>query len=381
MKKIPISKPRIWGSELLEIEQALSDGDISGNARPVRDFEARFAAAAGRKHSISTANGTVAIELALRALELPAGAEILVPSYCMMSPVFAAIACGLLVKPVDIDDVWNMAPHEVERQITQNTCAILAVHNYGHCTDMPALERIAGAYHLPLIEDAAEAFGASLAGRLAGTFGDVSCFSLYANKAITTGEGGMIVTDRDDLAERLRFLRNLSFGQSLETQYEHSSVGGNYRLSAIQAAFGLGQLNYANAAIESKREIGLKYVDRLAKMDDFRLQTEKTGAVHAYWAIAGTLSPRASRFRKSIQQYMLDRGIETRRFFSPVHRHAPISHQIMTAHSAFGKADEIYRSGICLPSYIGMTDDEILMVCNTLEAAVGEVVKQEMSAQ
>jgi len=370
MITIPISKPRIWGSELKHIARSIETTQISGTAPPVREFEERFADFLGRKHAVTAANGTLAIQLALMACDFAKNSEVLVPSYCMMSPVFAALAAGLKVIPITIDESWNIDPASVEEKITNKTVAILAVHNYGQCSDMPALQAIADKHGLLLIEDAAEAFGATLADQAAGTFGLASCFSLYANKAITTGEGGVIVSDDDTYADRMRYLRNLSFGPSSDRRYEHSTVGVNYRLSALQASFGLGQLEFANDAIASKREVGLRYVEAFSNIDGFELQIEQENSIHAYWAIAGTLAPSLRPRRRDIQTYMHEHGIETRRFFCPVHRHANISSNIGGEGQSYQYADEIYDAGICLPSFIGMSGEDVETVCSVMADAM-----------
>lgn len=367
---IPISRPYLWGDEAGHVAGAISLTEISGNSTIVREFERRFAAVVGRRHAVSAANGTAALQLALASLELPAKSEIIVPALCMMAPIFAALSCGHRVVPVEIDDTWNLDASKIQDAITPRTSAILAVHNFGLCADMPRIEQIARSNGLLVVEDAAEALGASVHDRQAGTFGDASCFSLYANKAITTGEGGMVLTDSPELAERLSRRRNLSFGSGIEHQYEHSAVGLNYRLSALQAAFGLGQVEHAAEAIARKRNVGLMYRDLLGSDERLTLQPEPSGYVHAYWAIAAVLTPELAPFRAAIQETLARAGIESRRFFAPVHSHAALSPDILAARLSFPNADRLYSGGICLPSFVGMQESQVVRVCDMLRNAL-----------
>ncbi len=361
---IPVSRPFLWGNELASIEAALKSGWISSQGPVVEAFEQEFGRHVGRRHAVAVCNGTAAVHLALAALGVGPGDEVILPDFCMIAPVFAVLYCGAVPVPVDIDETWNLDPEGVAAAITPRTRAILVVHNYGHPADMQAIAEIADRHGIPLIEDAAEALGAAVVGRPAGSFGKIACYSFYANKLITTGEGGMLVCDDAELSRRARWKRSMCFGADNESRFVHEEIGFNYRLTSLQAAVGLAQLEHIEEALRRKLDIAARYHDLLAGTPGLTLPRAAPWASHAYW-VYGVLVEKAFGVpRRELQRRLAEKGIETRRFFSPVHEQ-PIFGE-PSASRAFPRSRAISETGLYLPSFVGMTESEVDRVSDTI---------------
>ncbi|MEM7731106.1 MAG: DegT/DnrJ/EryC1/StrS aminotransferase family protein, partial [Pseudomonadota bacterium] len=251
--RIPVSRPHFYGRESEYVAEAMASTLISGGGPFVERMEALVSGAAGTRSAVAVANGTVALDLALSVLGVAPGDEVIVPDFTMFSPIGAVLRSGARPVPVDADCTWNMDPAAVEFAITPRTRGIVMVHTYGHPADGTALRRIADRHGLWLLEDAAEAMGATLDGRPVGSFGTVATFSFYSNKVVTSGEGGAVVSDDHALVERMRCLRNLAFGPDWETRFVHDAIGFNFRLSNVLAAIGCAQLENLDEAVRSKR--------------------------------------------------------------------------------------------------------------------------------
>ena len=361
---IPVSRPHLWGSEAKYVNEALSAGWISSRGKFVDAFERTFAELLPIRHGVAVCNGTAAVQLALTVLDIAPGDEVIIPDFCMIAPVLAILQRGAIPVPVDVDATWNMDPAAVEARISKRTRAILVVHNYGHPAEMNQLTELANRYNLLLVEDAAEALGASVRGRMAGTFGVLSTFSFYANKVITTGEGGMVVTDDSALCERTRWMRDLCFGHDEETRYTHQEIGYNFRLTNLQAAIGVAQLEHFAEAVAAKIAIGEEYNHLLQGIEGLTLPPQAAWAQNSYWVYGIVVERDFGVTRAELQQKLRERKIETRRFFTPVHQQ-PIIKQAAES-SAYAHSCHLAEHGLYLPSYIGMTSDVIARVAETI---------------
>jgi perosamine synthetase len=262
---VPVSRPHIWGDEKLNLCQAIDGGWISSRGPFLDEFEDRFAEKIGTRYAVAASSGTAAVHLALSVLDLDKNDEVIVPDFTMISPVLGVLACGAIPVPVDADETWNMDVERIERAITDRTRAIVVVHTYGHPARIDRIMEIARRNNLRVVEDAAEALGARVSGQPVGSFGDLAIFSFYANKVLTTGEGGMVVTNDLELCERVRSKRNLCFGADEETRFIHDDIGFNYRMTNLQAAVGLAQLQHLDEAVAAKMAIAGEYTARLRR--------------------------------------------------------------------------------------------------------------------
>ena len=357
---VPVSQPFMWGNEAVYVAEAINEGWISSRGRFVDAFERSFADALDTEFAIAVCNGTAALHLALSTLGITTGDEIIVPDFCMISPVLAVLYCGGIPVPVEVDETWNIDPKLIEAKITARTRAILVVHNYGHPGDMIAISELARKHNLFLIEDVAEALGATVAGRKAGTFGDIACFSFYANKVITTGEGGMVITRDQKLNARARWKRDICFGPDNERRFIHSEIGFNYRLTNMQAAVGVAQMEHFTEAVERKIQIAKTYNAALADLPGLLLPPEAPWAKNAYWVYGVVVQPEFGISRLELQACLEEEGIETRRFFTPIHRQPIVDRS--GEDRDFPRSSFLADNGLYLPSYIGMTDEAVQSV-------------------
>jgi len=362
MKEIPIYKPSLAGNEKKYVTECLETAWISAKGRFVGEFESKFARYVGIDHATTVCNGTVALHLALVALGIGPGDEVIVPTFTYIAPVNAIVYTGATPVFADSDaKTWQIDPNEVKRKITGRTKAIMAVHLYGHPCDMDGLVAIARENRIFLVEDCAEGFGSLYKGRHVGCFGDISCFSFYGNKTITTGEGGMVVTNDQTLFERTLHFK----GQGLAKyrQYWHDVVGYNYRMTNVCAAIGLAQLERADELIAKKIEIAGWY-DRQLK-DSFFVRHDPVGDVrHTYWMYS-VLVPKLS-MRDPVRLRLESAGIETRPTFYPVHT-MPMYSAKYEKHRI---AEDIGWRGINLPSYPDLTPEEVDYICENLKKAI-----------
>ena len=343
---------------------------ISSNGPFIERFERAFAEHCGVAHAISCANGTVALHLALLGLGIERGDEVICPTLTYVASANCVMYCG--ARPVFVDaepHTWNMDPSAVEQAITSRTRAIVAVHLYGHPVDMNPIREIAAAHDLAVVEDAAEALGATYRGRPAGSLGDVATFSFYGNKLLTTGEGGMVVTNDGALASRMRQLRGQ--GQDLERRYWFPIVGFNYRMTNVAAAIGLAQLERVDWHVGRRRENAAQYRRRLAQSEALEFSPEARWAESSFWMSSVLVRDANRSQRDEVMADLASRGIETRPFFFPMHVLPPYREM---SRRAFPVADDLSARGLNLPSGAPLTVEDIERVCLELEDCVGSVV-------
>jgi len=363
---IPVSKPFMWGNETVYAQSAIAAGWISSKGTFVNSFEKMFAETVGVSHAVAVSNGTTALHLALAALGIGNGDEVIVPDFCMMSPVLAILYCGARPVSVDVDETWNINPRLIEEKITPRTRAVLVVHNYGHPAAIDQIAEIARRHKLYLVEDGAEALGGTVNDRNVGTFGDIACFSFYANKVITTGEGVMVAMNDDALYARALLKRDLCFGPDDETRFIHEDVGFNFRLTNVQAAIGVAQMEHFAAAVSQKVQIARQYNQRLSDIEGLRLPPEMPWATNVYWVYGVALEPSFGLSRKQVQQRLREMNIETRRFFYPVHRQPVLKR--FELHGNYPNSIDLAENGFYLPSYIGMKEEVVERVANAVRS-------------
>ena len=353
---IPVCTPTLSGNEERYVLKCIRDNWVSSMGKYITEFENQFAAYVGARHGVSCSNGTAAVHLALAALGIREGDEVIAPNFTMIGTTNPVVYCN--AKPVFVDSeptTWNMDVSKLEEKITKNTKAIIPVHIYGHPVDMDPLMETAAKYHLKVIEDAAEAHGAEYKGRRAGSIGDMGCFSFYANKIITTGEGGMVVTNDDNLAEKLRSLRNHAFGIP---RFVHKEVGFNYRMTNIQAAIGLAQLEQIDKFIESRRSNAKTYNELLKDIEGITLPKELPWAKNVYWMYGILLEDNFGMSKDQAMEELKKLGVETRSFFMPLHRQ-PAYASLGIGGGDYPVSDELFRKGLYLPSSSSLTDEQI----------------------
>jgi perosamine synthetase len=365
LASIPVNAPLLDGHEREYLLQCLDTGWISSEGPFVQEFETRFAKKVGRRHGIAVANGSVALDLALAVLRLRPGDEVILPTFTIISCASAIVRAGATPVAVDCDSTWNVNVGKVERAITARTKAIMVVHLYGLPTDMDPLLEIADRYGLRIIEDAAEAHGLNYRGRPCGSFGVLSTFSFYPNKHVTTGEGGMIMTDDDELASRCRRGRNLCFQDN--RRFVHEELGWNYRMTNLQAALGVAQLETLDEHIRRKREMGARYTTLLRDLPDLQLPFTSTPyADNSYWVFGLVLGDSYRIDAREAMQQLAACKIGTRPFFWPMHEQPVLRKMGFFANVSCPVAERIARRGFYLPSGLGLTADEIEKVAAQL---------------
>jgi len=360
---IPVAEPSLGEEELDNVIRAVKSGWISSKGAYIEEFEKSFARYCGAGYGVATANGTVALHLALAALGIGKGDEVIVPTLTFVATANAVTYCN--AKPVFVDshpEYWCMDPEKIEEKITKNTKAIIPVHLYGHPCDMDWIMDIAEDRGLYVVEDCAEAHGAEYKGKKVGGFGDVACFSFYANKIITTGEGGMCVTCDEELAEKMRLLRD--HGMSRERKYWHEVVGFNYRMTNLQAAVGVAQLKKLDHFIARKREIAKKYAEDLQELAENGLLTlhpEMSWAKCVYWMYSILVD---ADVRDNLMKFLEGNGVETRPFFVPLHKMPMYAER---SSSDFSVAEDLSCRGINLPSSVSIGLVQQDYICSLVE--------------
>lgn len=368
MDFIPVNKPLLDGNEKKYLCECIDTGWISSEGPFVKRFENDMAAYTGRKYGIAVCNGTAALEAAIVALDLEKGSEVILPTFTIISCAQAITKAGLVPVVVDCEaDTWNMDVSLIEEKITEKTRAIMAVHIYGLPVDMDPVLELAKKYDLKVIEDAAEMHGQTYKGKPCGSFGDISIFSFYPNKHVTCGEGGMILTDDEVLAERCRGARNLFFTAQ---RYRHEEIGSNFRMSNMQAAVGCAQLERLAEHIERKRIIGKRYQEAFRMLEDIGLPVPATGyADNIYWVFGIVIGDSYSFDAEQVMKMLAEEGIGTRSFFYPMHRQPVYIKEGLFKDVSCPNAEKIARKGFYLPSGLGITEEEIdYVVCKVIEA-------------
>jgi len=364
---IPICVPTLGKKELDYVADCIKSNWISSKGQYVDEFERRFAEYCGCKYGVTTTSGTTAIHLGLLSIGLKRDDEVIVPSFTMIASVLPIIYCG--AKPVLVDadpETWCMETAQIEKKINAKTKAIMPVHIYGHPCKMDIITEIARDRGLHVIEDAAEAHGAEYKGRKTGSIGDIGCFSFYANKIITCGEGGMIVTDNEEIAETARSLKNLSFPKG-ERTYLHRAVGYNYRMTNMQAAVGLAQLERIGEFVEMRRRNAKMYNDLLGNMDGITLPVEKEWAKNVYWMYSILIQPQFRKTRDQLVTRLKEKEIETRPFFIPMNTQPVFQDMRLFGVESYPVSEELSQKGLNLPSSSGLSERQIHEVCDAIK--------------
>ena len=369
---IPIADPVISKRADRYIIKTLRDGWISSKGPVVDRFEKKFAKFIHTNHAIATNSGTSSIHLALAALGIGPGDEVILPTFTMIATLLPVVYLGATPVLVDVEhDTGNIDCTLVKKALTAKTKAIIAVHIYGHPADMSTLLSIAGKRTIPVVEDAAEAHGAqykssSTHWSTVGSLGTAGCFSLYANKIITTGEGGIAVTNDSALAERMRSLSN--FARAPGQHFSHTAIGYAYRMGSLQAALGLAQLPEAAARVKRKRQIAGLYSQQLRTIPGITLPIEKPYARSVFWHYGIIVTQKARRTRNELARFLAKNNIETRNFFVPLHRQPVLRKKNLVSGCRFPISDYLGTGGICLPSGLTITNKEILFICRKIRA-------------
>lgn len=367
---IPVCEPELGEEELRNVIECIKSKAISGIAGEfIPEFELKLSEYCGKRHGVATSSGTTALHLAIAALEIGPGDEVILSAFTNIATALAIVHNGAIPVPIDSErETWNIDVNLIERKVSSKTKAIMPVHIYGHPCDMDPIMEIARKYKLYVIEDAAEAHGAEYKGAKAGGIGDIGCFSFYGNKIITTGEGGMLITDNGDIAERAKLLRNLAFGK--KTRFQHHYLGFNYRMTNIEAAIGVAQLKKLDYFAERKRYIANFYYSRLKDISGLTFPVEKPWAKNVYWMYCLVIEDEFGINRDELMEKLFKKGIETRSMFIPMNQQ-PIFQKLGLFKNKEDRcpvAEELGRKGLYLPSGVGLTDDQMKYVCETIKA-------------
>ena len=356
--KYPVYIPLLDGNEKKYVDECLDTSWISSKGHFVSDFEKAFAAYIGKDYATGVFNGTVAIHLAMVALGLKEGDEVIVPTFTYVASANPILMVG--AKPVFVDslrDGWQMDPEDVKRKITSKTKAIVVVHLYGHPCDMDAIMSIAKEHNLFVIEDCAEAIGSEYKGKKVGSFGDISCFSFFGNKTITTGEGGMVMTNDADLYEKCCHYK--AQGVSKTREYWHDVVGYNYRMTNLQAAIGLAQLEKIEDKVSKKEKLGQWYQKHLADTP-LVFHTQQPNVRHTYWMCS--VLAQTPEERVALRKYLADNGVETRPTFPAIH-----NMPMYDTKESFPVGEDLSARGINLPSYPALQEQDIINITNLIK--------------
>jgi perosamine synthetase len=388
---IPVNEPLIAKNALEYVSECIKTGWISSGGSYIKKFEADFARYLGVKHAITTTSGTASLHLAIASLGIGQGDEVIIPALTMIAVPYAVLYTGATPWLVDADpEMFNIDPDKVHdfiknqcryskkekilinKTTTKRVKGIIPVHLYGHPCPLKDIMTIAREYNLFVIEDAAEAHGALIYQEndkkpafFAGTIGDIGCFSFYANKIITTGEGGMAVTNNDQIAEKARSLKDLA--HSPQKRFLHTDIAFNYRMTNLQAAVGVAQLEEIDTFIEIKRKMAASYKTLLEDVEGLTLPVEKIWAKNVYWMYTVLVEREFGLSRDELMRRLREDGVDTRTFFIPVHRQ-PIFQKLKYFKSlSFPVAEEVSRKGLYLPSGLALTDDQIEQTCRVIQ--------------
>jgi perosamine synthetase len=366
---IPVNEPLLTEADFASVMQALRSGWISGAGPQIEAFEAGWAAYCGRKHGIAVANGSVALQVAIALLDLQPGDEVILPSFTIISCAWPIVLANATPVLVDADPrTWTIDVGRIEQRITPRTRAIMPVHIYGNPVDMQPLVDLAERYGLDIVEDAAEAHGAEYRGQRIGSFGAISCFSFYANKLVTTGEGGMLLVDDDELAARARRMRNLGFQPG--RRFVHAELGFNFRLTNMQAALGVAQVERIEEIVARKRAMGKAYSQRLSQFSGLELQVEQPGSRCVYWMYGLIVREEAGLDATELALRLGQRGIETRPFFLGMHEQPVLRERGLFAGQTYPVTERLARQGLYLPSGLGLTESQIDRICQAVREAL-----------
>ena len=365
---IEVFEPIIGEEEIEAVVAALRRGEISGSfGESIPRFEQEFADYCGCKYGVAVSSGSTALHLAVAAAEIGAGEEVLVSSSTNIATALAVAHNNAIPVPLDSEELtWNLNLDLVEDLITEKTKAIIPVHLYGHPVDMDRLMEIARRHNLLVIEDCAESHGATCRGRMTGSFGDMACFSFYANKVITTGEGGMVTTNDERLAERLRLLRNLAF---TKPRFRHEELGFNFRMMGYQAAMGSAQFAKIENIVSEKRRVAHTYNNYLRDIEGLQLPHEADWARNVYWMYAVVVHSEFGMTRDGLMNHLRDSGIDTRTFFCPMNQQPCLQSLPYFRPVPCPVADSLWENGLYLPSTYSLSEDVIKQISDVVRRA------------
>jgi perosamine synthetase len=367
-RRIYVSSPHLAGNEQEYLRQCIDTNWISSKGNFIARFEKEFAAKIGASQAISCTSGTAALHLTLAALGLEPSSEIIIPSFTMIANPNTITHTGPRIQLVDSDIAsWNMDIDQVEAQVNDRTRAIVTVHTYGVPAEMDRLSVIAEKHNLYLIEDAAEAHGAMYRNQKVGSIGDAGCFSFYANKIITTGEGGMVTTNNSELADIIRNLRDHAF--SVERHFWHAYAGFNYRMTNMQAAIGCAQVEYFEELVQARIRHAGYYSEQLREIHGIQLAPQSKEGTSVPWMYCILVEPEFGKSRDELRYFLADRGVETRTFFIPIHIQPVYFYQFLGRR--FPVAEELCRKGMYLPSSAALSQEDIDYICAAIREAAG----------
>lgn len=368
MNFIPVNEPLLNGNEKKYLNECIDTGWISSEGPFVKRLEDNMAAYVGRKHAAAVSNGTVALDLAIEALELNPGDEVIMPAFTIISCILGLVRRG--IKPVLVDsdpDTWNMDVSHIEEKITAKTKAIMVVHIYGLPVDMDSVIELANKYGLMIIEDGAEAHGLEYKGKKCGSFGDISIMSFYPNKHVTTGEGGMVLTDNERMYERCNSFRNLCHKPGF--RFVHEELGYNYRMSNIQAAVGVAQLEKIEEHLQKKQEMGKLYQEIFRNNEKFQKPLEKTSyAQNVYWVFGLVMDKSDKRSAHEVIEQLAKEGIGCRPFFYPMNLQPALKKLGLFEGESYPVAEWLYEKGFYVPSGLSLTEEQMLYIGEKVNA-------------
>ena len=365
-KIIPVNFPIITKEDALEVFKTVKSGWVSSTGDKIINFENKFSKLTKRKYATTVSNGTAALEIALKTLNLKKNSEIIIPTFNIISAALAIIRNNLRPVLVDTDlKTWNMCLKDFENKITKRTKAVIVTHTYNFPCDMSRIIKICRQKKIIIIEDAAEMIGQTYKGKPCGSFGEISTFSFYANKHITTGEGGIILTNKKKIYEKACNLRNLAFGK--KNRFNHEDMGWNYRFTNMQAALGLSQLKRVKKIISLKRSIGIQYFNLLKNNKNIIVQEPKQNNENNIYWIFGILIKKNSKFKKNLViKKLLKKNIQTRDFFWPMHKQKIFKRKKLFKINKFPNADFLSNNGFYVPTGINISKKEIQYVAKVI---------------
>lgn len=373
MDFIPVNEPLLNGNEKKYLCECIDTGWISSEGPFVKEFERKFSETVHRNYGVAVSNGTAALEVAVQAMGIGEGDEVILPTFTIISCAMAVTKVGAVPVLVDSDiHTWNMKADDIEAKITSKTKAIMIVHLYGMPVEVDPILALAKKYNLKIIEDAAEMHGQTYKGKPCGSFGDISTFSFYPNKHITTGEGGMIVTDDKELAGRCRMLRNLCFRE--DARYVHDEISDNYRFTNLQAAVGLAQLERLDEFVRKKRQMGRYYTERLSDITGLILPIEKMDyADNIYWVYGILLDKSVNADNQTVQKLLAQEGIGSRTFFWCMHEQPVYQRQGLFTGEVYPNAEYLARKGFYIPSGLALTEVQMEQVVMVLRSIIQKI--------
>ena len=366
---IPVCSPLLGGNEIKYVTDAVSSGWISSSGSYVTAFEKAFAEYCGVKYAVAVCNGTVAIHLALSALGIGKGDEIIIPSFTMIATAFAVCYTG--AKPVFVDankETWNIDTSRIEEKITSHTKAIIPVHIFGNPCNMSDITRIAKKHKLFIIEDAAEAHGAEYAGQKTGSFSDIASFSFFANKNLTTGEGGMVVTNSEDYYNKCKYYKNMCFPVDAPRVYKHDNIGFNYRMSNLHAAIGLAQTEKADEYRAMRIKNAHLYMKYLSDCPGIVFQKDQPNGLNVHWMNAIIInSAEYGHTKDELIKHLKERGIDTRLLFVSMHHQKSLKEFGCDCSGEYPVTDWLTENGFYLPSASNLAENQIKFICDTIK--------------